>query len=81
MLGLTVEFFFFYHYYSFGGFDGWLDKLDEKSKLPQSLKVVLGEHDLYRQDETFLETKQFRVKNIFVHEEYVPENAAGESSR
>ena len=58
-----------------------MDKLDEKSKLPQSLKVVLGEHDLLRKDETFLETKEFRVKNVFVHEEYVPENAAGESSR
>ena len=48
-----------------------MDKLDEKSKLPQSLKVVLGEHDLLRKDETFLETKEFRVKNVFVHEEYV----------
>ena len=50
-----------------------MDKLDEKSKLPQSLKVVLGEHDLLRKDETFLETKEFRVKNVFVHEEFVGE--------
>ena len=39
--------------------------------LPRSLKVILGEHDLHRQDETFLETKKFSVKNVFVHEEYV----------
>ena len=39
--------------------------------LPRSLKVILGEHDLHRQDETFLETKEFSVKNVFVHEEYV----------
>ena len=45
----------------------------EISKLPQSLKVVLGEHDLLRKDETFLETKEFRVKNVFVHEEFVGE--------
>ena len=58
-----------------------IDLINYIKNLPQSLKVVLGEHDLYRQDETFLETKEFRLKNIFVHEEYVPENAAGESSR
>ena len=39
--------------------------------LPQSLKVILGEHDSNRQDETFLETKEFPVKNVLVHEEYV----------
>ena len=39
--------------------------------LPRSLKVILGEHDSNRQDETFLETKEFSVKNVFVHEEYV----------
>ena len=39
--------------------------------LPRSLKVILGEHDLHRQDETFLETKEFPVKNVLVHEEYV----------
>ena len=50
---------------------GRFDRLHEISKFPQSFKVVLGEHDSDREDETFLETKRFRVKNVFVHEEYV----------
>ena len=48
-----------------------VDLINYIKNLPQSLKVVLGEHDLHRQDETFLETKKFSVKNVFVHEEYV----------
>ena len=48
-----------------------VDLINYIKNLPQSLKVVLGEHDLHRQDETFLETKEFPVKNVFVHEEYV----------
>ena len=41
-----------------------------KYKVATNVKVVLGEHDYKRQDETFLETKEFRVKNIIVHEGY-----------
>ena len=50
---------------------GRFDRLHEISKFPQSFKVVLGEHDSDREDETFLETKRFRVKNVIIHEEYV----------
>ena len=34
------------------------------------VKVRIGEHDSNRQDETFLETKDIRLKNFIVHEEY-----------
>ena len=34
------------------------------------VKVVLGEHNSKIKHETFLETKQFRLKNIVVHEGY-----------
>ena len=48
-----------------------VDLINYMKNLPQSLKVILGEHDSNRQDETFLETKEFPVKRVFVHEEYV----------
>ena len=48
-----------------------VDLINYMKNLPQSLKVILGEHDSNRQDETFLETKEFRLKNIIVHESYV----------
>ena len=47
-----------------------VDLINYIKNLPQSLKVVLGEHDLHRQDETFLETKELNLKNIIVHEGY-----------
>jgi len=45
-------------------------KDSKKLTSPNEMKVVLGEHDYKRQDETFLETKEFRLKNIIVHEGY-----------
>ena len=39
-------------------------------KVATNVKVILGEHDFKKKNETFLETKELNLKNIIVHEGY-----------